>query len=179
MKTYSLLGIIAAVALGVTAGSALGQSQSAHARAGDSDFVRKAGEASLAEIDAGTLAVKQSGNADVRDFGQRMIDDHRKAYDELKSAAGQGYTVPGAPNDKQRRAAAKLERLSGPAFDRAYAKQMVADHEDAVKLFGKEAHGGHDNALVSYARATLPTLEQHLAMSKRLAGAVDGNAHRK
>jgi putative membrane protein len=41
----------------------------------------------MAEVQLGKLAAEKATNPDVKQFGQRMVDDHGKANDELKTAA--------------------------------------------------------------------------------------------
>jgi putative membrane protein len=57
---------------------------------------------------------------------------------------------------------AKLEALSGNAFDKAYIEGMTKDHEEDIKEFNKEASSGRDPDAKVYAATTLPTLEAHL-----------------
>src|SRR3954447_10075822 len=100
--------IIAAalLALTLTGGTALAQNTSPPASADQiqpagitdpQDFATKAGAAGMFEIQSSQLALSKSQNADVKAFAQKMVDDHTKAADELKTAAAsQGVTVPAA-----------------------------------------------------------------------------------
>jgi putative membrane protein len=45
---------------------------------------------------------------------------------------------------------------------------MVSDHEDAVKLFQKQANEGKDDETVMFARKVLPKLEHHLQIANDL-----------
>jgi putative membrane protein len=47
---------------------------------------------------------------------------------------------------------------------------MVKDHEKAVALFSKEAGSGKDAETKDWASKTLPTLQQHLAKAREVAG---------
>jgi putative membrane protein len=78
--------------------------------------------------------------------------------------------MPTTTSEEQKQAAQKLAGLSGDAFDKAYADQMVKDHEDAVALFDKESTSGNDADLKAFAGMTLPTLQDHLKMAKALPG---------
>jgi len=64
--------------------------------------------------------------------------------------------------------ARKLDRLSGPAFDKAFATFMVAAHKKAISDYEEEANQ-HSQA-AELARQTLPTLHKHLDMAASLAG---------
>ena len=53
----------------------------------DREFIMKAADGGMAEVELGRLAVNKASNSDVKTFAQRMIDDHSKANDELKQLA--------------------------------------------------------------------------------------------
>jgi len=49
----------------------------------------------MTEVEFGKLATEKAASPQVKQFGQRMIDDHSKANDELKGiACSQGIQVP-------------------------------------------------------------------------------------
>jgi len=135
----------------------------------DAEFVKKAAAAGMAEVAVGRLAVSNGQSADIKQFGQRMVDDHSKANDDLKAAAAKdNIDLPSAPTKEQQAAADKLGKLNGAAFDKEYARMMVKDHEEAVALFKKEAASGSSSNVKAFAQKALPTLEEHLTMAKDL-----------
>jgi putative membrane protein len=138
--------------------------------AGDEEFVQNAGEAGATEIAASRLALKQSQNAQVRQFAQRMIQDHtRLAHDLSAVAARKGVTVEPQPDAQL---IGKLKTLKGKTFDEAYVEQVALEgHEQAVQLFQDESHGGTDPDLKNAAAKALPTIEHHLEMAKQLTAA--------
>ena len=71
---------------------------------------------------------------------------------------------------KHRAVVSELSRLSGAAFDRAYARQIVTDHQAAVSLFRREADRGGHAELITFAGGKLPALDEHLRMARELAG---------
>lgn len=134
---------------------------------GDMKFAMTAAQGGMAEVKLGQLAVDKASNPDVKAFGQRMVDDHTKANEQLKSvAANENVTLPTDVNAKDQAEYDKLSKLSGPEFDKAYMKGMVKDHEMDVKDFQKEANSGKDPQLKSFASTTLPILQSHLQMAK-------------
>lgn len=139
-------------------------------RTADSKFAMEAAMGSLAEIAAGRLATEKGASEDVKQFGQRMIDDHTKANDELMQiVSGKGLTLPTAPDPKHQSHMAKLSGLSGDRFDREYIKMMVSDHKKTVALFQREADRGADAELKGFASRTLPVIQEHLRMAQRIS----------
>src|SRR5262249_44413101 len=93
----------------------------------DNTFVTKAAEGGMAEVEFGKLAVEKASNDQVKQFGQRMVDDHSKANDELKTIAQQkNITLPTAISAKDKAEHDRLAKLSGAAFDHAYMSAMVS-----------------------------------------------------
>jgi putative membrane protein len=135
----------------------------------DTTFVAKASAANMTEVQASKLADSRAQSEAVKSFATTMITDHTKAGDELSSISQKdGFTPSANPMPAQQKAIAKLEPLSGAAFDKAYSSMMLKDHNEAVALFRKESSAGKNDDLKSFAKQTLPTLQQHLAMAKKL-----------
>jgi putative membrane protein len=96
----------------------------------DKDFVHDAATAGMAEVELGKMATERGANADVKKFGQMMVDDHTAAGDKLKRlAAAHNIPVPTALDDKHRDLRDKLAKLQGADFDREYMDAMVDGHE--------------------------------------------------
>src|SRR5579864_899232 len=153
-----------------TNGTAMSSKHSAGTTVSDKTFVKKAAEGGLAEVELGQLATQKAASEDVKKFGQRMVDDHTKANDQLKQvAAEQHIDLPTEPDAKDRATKARLEKLSGEQFDRAYMSDMVKDHRKDVSEFAHEAKMGKDPAVKSFAESTLPTLRDHLKSAEKIA----------
>ena len=132
-------------------------------------FVKEAAEGSATEVALGKLAQEKGSSDAVKQFGKRMVDDHSKATEELKQAAGMAQIqVPSETPKKARKAQDKLSKLSGADFDRAYSKLMVSDHKEDVKAFEREARNGEVPAVKNFAAKTLPTLQEHLKLAEEL-----------
>jgi putative membrane protein len=136
----------------------------------DRQFIKKAAEGGLAEVELGKLASEKAESSDVKQFGQRMVDDHTKANDQLKQVASEkGLTVPDKLSAKDAATKARLEKLSGKAFDRAYMRDMVTDHTKDVSEFRMESKNAKDPDVKNFASQTLPTLKDHLKEAKSIA----------
>ena len=133
----------------------------------DSMFVTKAAQGGMAEVQMGQLATQNAENADVKSFGQQMVDDHTKANDQLKSLiSSKGVTLPTSLDAKDQATYDRLSKLHGAAFDRAYMADMVRDHRADIAEFEKEASSGTDSDIKKFASDTLPTLKHHLSMAE-------------
>lgn len=147
-------------------GSALAQNTTNGTR-GDARFVHQAAEGGMLEVELGKLAVQKASNEKVKEFGQRMIDDHTKANDQLKSvAAKDNITLPSELNARQRAMVDRFSKMTGTEFDRAYVRDMVRDHQNDITDFEREANGGTNPDLKNFAGSTLPTLREHLQLAK-------------
>jgi len=133
--------------------------------AADTKFMKEAAMGGMEEVELGKLAAQKATDADVKSFGQKMVDDHSKANDQLQQLATQkGVTLPTGGSTQQKNDMARLGKLSGAAFDKAYVSLMVKDHKKDVAEFKKESKSAKDADLKSWAGTTLPTLQDHLKM---------------
>ena len=158
-----------------SAGSSAGQSASSdrntagagNLSAADKSFVTKAAQGGLAEVKLGELAQQNASDDAVKQFGKRMVDDHSKANDQLKSLAEQkSVTLPTDLDAKDKATYDRLSAMKGESFDRAYMRDMVKDHTKDVAEFRKESKTAKDSDLKNFASQTLPTLEEHLKLAK-------------
>src|SRR4051812_1228546 len=160
-----------------THGGAQSSTASGAISASDQAFVKEAAAGGMAEVDLGQLAASKASNPDVKQFGQRMVDDHGKANDELKSWASQkSVNLPTDLDAKHKAEHARLEKLSGEAFDRAYMTAMVADHNKDVAEFQRESKSAKDPDLKAWVTKTLPTLQDHQKSAKEISAKVHGTA---
>jgi putative membrane protein len=147
--------------------------------ASDKKFVMDAAKGGMAEVELGKMATEKASSDDVKKFGQRMVDDHTKANEQLKQVASQeGIQLPTALSAKDQMTKEKLSKLSGTAFDKAYMNDMVKDHTKDVADFQKESTNGKDPAVKDFAAQTLPTLQSHLQQAKQIAPATSSSASR-
>jgi putative membrane protein len=139
----------------------------------DQKFVLEAASGGMMEVQLGQLAVSKATNADVKQFGQRMVDDHSKANEELQGlASSKGITLPTALDAKQQAEVDKLSKMSGADFDHHYMMMMVTDHNKDVAAFERESKNGKDPDVKAWAAKTLPTLQEHQTMAKDIAAKV-------
>jgi putative membrane protein len=146
----------------------------------DQEFVRKALEGGAAEVQLGQLAQQRSQSDDVKQFGQKMVQDHTQLGDQvIKPIAKQlGVTAPKGLSKKDKQLVASLEGLSGPQFDQEYIKAMVKDHRQDLKEFKSEAQMSQDPNVKKAAEEGTDVISRHLQMIEQIAQshnlAVDG-----
>lgn len=158
----AILAVVAAVAMSPAALSA--------APPTPAEFVAKASESGMAEVELGKLAAKKGASDAVRQYGQKMVTDHTKANAELaKLAAPKGLKPAKAMNAMHAKALKDLSAKAGADFDAAYAQQMVIDHDQAVALF-TAASALPDRDLAGFAARTLPVLQAHNDAADQLHG---------
>jgi putative membrane protein len=142
----------------------------------DRTFAEEAAQGGMAEVELGQLAVQQAESQEVKDFGQRMIDDHGQANQKLEDIAQQmNIELPQELSDEAQQRQQELQ-LSGAEFDREYMNLMVEDHQKDVDSFEQQTEEGQAPELVTFAEETLPTLQEHLDQAEQIQQQVVGDA---
>jgi putative membrane protein len=135
----------------------------------DATFMTTAARGGMAEVQMGQLAERNGRSAQVRHFGQQMINDHGRANQEMMALAQQKQiTPPSGIGAEQQRNYDNLAKLRGSTFDRAYARAMVQDHQEDLRAFQDEAMNGTDPDVKAFAARHVPVLQEHLRMAQRL-----------
>ena len=184
MDTMKRLSLVALVALGssliTTSFRRADDDKSKDRDLTDEQFIQKASECGLAEVNHGRVAAQKATRPEVKQFAQRLVQDHSQSNAELIALANRkGLAVARDMGKKHTEMAEKMAQLQGADFDRQYMQHMVEGHQKAVELFEREAKHSKDADVKAFAEKTLPTLKEHLKMSKEVAGNVKGNTGEK
>ena len=164
MQLLSVLSVIALTGKIVSAAD-VDKDMRGQFSAADYKFACAAASGGAMEVNLGKLAVQKSSNAAVKQFGQKMVDDHGKAGTQLQTlAAGKGATLPAQPTAMQQKKIDHLQGLAGTEFDNAYVAMMVHDHKADLKAFKQAAEKSEDADLKAFAASTAPVVEEHLRM---------------
>ena len=157
---------------GSMSGSSMsGTSMSGTVSALDTSFVAAAGQGNTFEIEAAKLALKNSTNAKVKAYAQKMITDHTKLGASVKAALAKdkaGLTPPTMVGPAQRVTMNKLLGLKGKAFDAAYKNAMISSHAQTYALFSDYVKKGHLTNLKAVVKQYAPTVKMHWDMAKTL-----------
>ena len=121
--------------------------------------MKKAAKDGMMEVTMGKVAEQNAQNDDVKSFGKRMVTDHGKANDELKSIASKkGFELP------------SKEHSGKWTSDKDYMDMMVKDHEKDLAAFKAEASSGSDPDLKKFADDTAKVIQEHLDLAKEIQG---------
>lgn len=158
-----------------------GATASAKLSKADSKAVVDMAMANMAEVEAGKMAQSKGQSQEVKTFAQQMIDDHGKALQEVQTLAqSKGVTLPTELDAKHKAMAAKLEKLSGDAFDREYMKTGgLKAHKDTLAMLQKHQKSAKDADVKALAGKMVPTVEQHLKAVQQMPMAKSGTTSGK
>ena len=146
----------------------------------DKTFLREAAQGGLAEIKLGQLATQKGSSEDVKNFGQKMVEDHTNLNDSMKPIAERmGVKVPTDVSKKDAAEYSKLDGLSGAEFDKEYAMHMVKDHHKDLREFREEASTTHDPELKAAVTKGEKVIEMHSQMADQLAAKSGASAENK
>lgn len=138
----------------------------------DKQFVMDAAQGGMAEVSLGQMATQRATSNAVKQYGQRMVQEHTQANKELMQLASKkGVTPPKDMGPKYKAAMARLSQLPKASFDQAYLNEAgINGHLESQAVFQRQAQLGQDPDLKAFAAKILPTVEKHLQMAREMTG---------
>ncbi len=131
----------------------------------------------LLEIQLGQLALQKGSNAQVKQFAQRMIDDHTQTNANITALAQQKkISLPTDLSAEQREIVNAISGFSGADFDKAYMDRNVLSHAEAVSKTTIESQQGSDADIQGLAAQALPILQAHLQSAQSIDATLQGSA---
>lgn len=131
-------------------------------------FINEAAIGGMKEIELGKLAMEKSTNPKVKDFAKKMVKDHTKIAQKLKTLAeGKKMPLPTTIPQADLNHLAELKNMPANEFDKHYMGMMVKDHVKTLDLY-KSATTSGDTPLQNFAISTLRTIEAHYKMATSL-----------
>lgn len=136
----------------------------------DRKMMQDLAHANASEIAAGRLALEKSQNDQVKQYAQKLIDDHTQAQQELqKIADAKGVKLENEPDAKHKTMMKTMSALEGEKFDKMYLGQGGArDHKSTQQLLQKMQKQSKDKDLQALAKKIEPAVHQHLTMAQDL-----------
>jgi putative membrane protein len=155
------------------------QAQTAPPNLSDPEVAHVAVTANSIDIDLGKLAQARSGNEAVKQFAFAMISDHTGVNQQAGALAARLGVTPkdNAVSQSLTTGAAEakkgIEKLSGPAFDRAYMDREVAYHQAVLDALDGLLIPTTENAeLKKLLTDVRPAIAAHLEHAKRIRGSL-------
>jgi putative membrane protein len=142
-------------------------------------FAQLAAAGGLAEVEFAKLAGQRNGGKPVKDFADLMVRDHDAANAKLKNLADAAkIPLPDKISQDDIDVRKRLDPLKGAAFDVAYIKTQIVDHQKTVQLLEWEIDSGEDAQLQRFAAETLPKVLHHLELAQQIHAELTGAALR-
>jgi len=122
-----------------------------------------------AEIQTSELALQRSNNDSVRQYAQRMIEEHTSVNQQLEPLAAQReIELPTTANDFDNAILEKLTQVPDEQFDQACMDTQVNAHLKSLTVFRTGARQVMDADLNAYATTLLPSIQDHLDIATEM-----------
>ncbi|WP_368516691.1 DUF4142 domain-containing protein [Rhizobium sp.] len=138
-------------------------------------FAQLAAAGGLAEVELGRVAGQKASADPVKQFADRMVQDHSDANGKLKNLADAAkIPLPTEPDADHQVVRDHLDKLNGEAFDRAYIAAQIVDHQKTAQLLAWEISLGEDAEMQRLAGSMLPIVLDHLRQAQEINAALSG-----
>jgi putative membrane protein len=136
----------------------------------DAAAMKQLAQANLNEIEGGKMAASKAQSPEVKKFAQKMVDDHGKMLDDLKTLAQQkSVALPQSASMKDMAQMKIMERSSGADFDKKYMAEMVKDHQKDLKEVQDLAAKAKDPDFKAAVQKASGKINEHLQLAQRIA----------
>jgi len=161
---YRFLTMTAALAIALPgAGLAAMPAAPANLSGQDQTFLGTAFRTDDDEVTQGRIAAKQGGSSAIRSLGSTFQKAHAQDLVALAAVAKKiGFIPPANVGPGGKAADQSLHDVKGVTFNNLYLREELHAHQKAITAYKLEAAHGSNPAVVAYAKATLPVLEQHV-----------------
>jgi putative membrane protein len=125
-------------------------------------FLTIAAEEQQVAIALGQLAAQRAGNKQVKEFGAKMVEDHKKVRREAEQLASKHQVpLPTKLTPEDQKTVDEMSTLSGHEFDRAYMNFTLQNHETTLEEFQHHLTTMRYPDLREWFTSTLPALKEH------------------
>ena len=130
-------------------------------------FVDEAVLTDMYEVQAGQLATMRAHAAEIKNFGQKMVDGHTKASNEMKTILMKSAPNFMPPMQLDSRREGLLNELKGAEdedFEGRYIAQQINTHDQALILIRGYAKDGDNPDIKAFAAKVQPIVQMHIDM---------------
>jgi putative membrane protein len=160
-----------------TPGIETGRPAEDKANASDHVFLRAAAIGNRAEIETGNLAEQRARADSVKAFAGRMVADHETGLRRIEGLArGSETPLPRELDMDHQVVLSQLRETPAEAFDVAYLRSQIVDHQRTVQLLQYQINNGQSDEVREFAKETLRPVIEHLEMARALHSELTGAA---
>jgi putative membrane protein len=135
-------------------------------------FAATAAQDGMVEVALAGLALRKSGDNQLRQFALKIVQDYAQSNGGLDSIVKcEGLILPTGLDAKHDASIKRLNAKSGRAFESAYLKHIANKHSDARALFESASMSG-DPDVAAFARKGLSMLQEHQLLADNLRAAI-------
>jgi putative membrane protein len=136
----------------------------------DQEFVKHALSANELEIQLSQLVAQRGQDPQIKQFAQRMVEDHRQAQQQLRQVA-QAINVSTSQQliPLHQAKLQHFQQKQGKMLDIGYIFDQVGHHHKDVLEYQFVAQNAQNPQLKQFAQQCVPKLREHLQMAERIA----------
>jgi putative membrane protein len=139
-------------------------------------FLTIAAEEQQVAIALGQLAAKLASSEKVKNFGSKMVEDHKKVRREAEELASKHkVSLPTKLTPEDKKKVDEMSKLSGYEFDRAYMTFTLQNHETNLEEFQRHVDTMRYPDLREWFSSTLPVLRAHRDQARLVKNSLQTN----
>jgi putative membrane protein len=136
---------------------------------GANNFVETASISDNFEIQSSQILLARSTHPQIRDFAQRMIEQHTALSNALRALPEATTRMPASLDEKHSNLLTILQQQEDvDMLNRYYVQQQIEGHEETLAVYEAYATNGEVPALRAFAERYAPTIREHLQMAHAL-----------
>jgi putative membrane protein len=167
MRMFGIAGMVIGLALFISF-TAFPQNPDISAHKNQLEFPQLAFSGGMMEVQLGKLAQVRASSNQVKEFGDRMVRDHSKANDELRSIAHNNHiSLPDNILPEHQKTYDELNKYKGREFDEHYMHTMIQNYKQHIKNFENASKNAKNEEVRQWAKKTLPVLKQRLKLAEK------------
>lgn len=140
----------------------------------DADFVVRALNMGMFEVQAAQLAEKKAETEELKVLAAKVESEHSKVNEQLAILATEkNITAPDSITNEMQDKVMKLSQLSGEDFDKEYANIMLNQHKEVVDEFEQISINAVDADIKQLAVSALPAIRTHYEEAVKVKDVVE------
>jgi putative membrane protein len=144
--------------------------RSATLNSSDQQYLTKAAQGSTYEFEIAELGAEKASSSTTQQYAQKLLNDHAQYNIKLLQLARQkGLTLPVTGDPSKQSMIDKLVPMSGPAFDQAFAQEMIRINSEDISESRKQLSATRDPAIKAFINQFVPGDQQHLEAARSIA----------